>query len=162
MPAVAGPDLAAHESLLDFGARIYDPATAIFLQQDPLAEKYYNISPYAYCANNPVNFVDPDGEAWIKVVKSTAKAVYKTVKAGRKVSVKGVLKSTALDIVDNVHTLFDQDASGLEKAIAGFDLVTGFGDEVKWAAKTVGVSDAIVDGARPEKHHFSWPTCITT
>ena len=106
--------------------------------------------------------MDPDGEAWIKVVKSTAKAVYKTVKAGRKVSVKGVLKSTALDIVDNVHTLFDQDASGLEKAIAGFDLVTGFGDEVKWAAKTVGVSDAIVDGARPEKHHFSWPTCITT
>ena len=63
MPAVAGPDLAAHESLLDFGARFYDPATAIFLQQDPLAEKYYNLSPYAYCANNPVNFVDPDGEA---------------------------------------------------------------------------------------------------
>ena len=26
-----------------------------------MAEKYYNISPYAYCANNPVNFVDPDG-----------------------------------------------------------------------------------------------------
>ena len=28
-----------------------------------MAEKYYNISPYAYCDNNPVNFVDPDGEA---------------------------------------------------------------------------------------------------
>ena len=56
-----GMYLAAHESLLDFGARFYDPATAIFLQQDPLAEKYYNLSPYAYCANNPVNFVDSDG-----------------------------------------------------------------------------------------------------
>ena len=56
-----GSYLAIHESLLDFGARFYDPATAIFLQQDPLAEKYYNLSPYAYCANNPVNFVDPDG-----------------------------------------------------------------------------------------------------
>ena len=28
---------------------------------DPLAEKYYNLSPYAFCNNNPVNFVDPDG-----------------------------------------------------------------------------------------------------
>lgn len=28
---------------------------------DPLSEKYYGISPYAYCAGNPVNYVDPDG-----------------------------------------------------------------------------------------------------
>ena len=29
---------------------------------DPLADKYYSTSPYAFCNNNPVNFVDPDGE----------------------------------------------------------------------------------------------------
>jgi hypothetical protein len=28
---------------------------------DPLAEKYYSISPYTYCAGNPVKYVDPDG-----------------------------------------------------------------------------------------------------
>ena len=28
---------------------------------DPLADKYYSVSPYAFCNNNPVNFVDPDG-----------------------------------------------------------------------------------------------------
>jgi hypothetical protein len=29
---------------------------------DPLAEKYPNISPYAYCAGNPIKYVDPDGK----------------------------------------------------------------------------------------------------
>ena len=30
---------------------------------NPLAEKYYDLSPYAFCNNNPVNFVDPDGSS---------------------------------------------------------------------------------------------------
>jgi hypothetical protein len=29
---------------------------------DPLAEKYYWISPYAYCLNNPIKYVDSDGK----------------------------------------------------------------------------------------------------
>ena len=45
------------------GARFYDPLMARWTTPDPLAEKYYGISPYAYCNNNPVNFVDPDGKA---------------------------------------------------------------------------------------------------
>ncbi len=40
---------------------MYDPCTARWISQDPLAEKYYFVSPYAFCSNNPVNFVDPDG-----------------------------------------------------------------------------------------------------
>ena len=30
---------------------------------DPLSEKYYGLCPYAFCNNDPVNFVDVDGEA---------------------------------------------------------------------------------------------------
>ena len=30
---------------------------------DPLAEKYYDLSPYTYCASNPSNYVDIQGEA---------------------------------------------------------------------------------------------------
>ena len=46
---------------LDFGARMYDPETARWTTPDPLASQYPGISPYAYCANDPVNFVDPEG-----------------------------------------------------------------------------------------------------
>ena len=131
----------------DYGARQYHATTGSWLSIDPLADKYYSISPYAFCANNPINFVDTDGKNWGKAFK-VVKKTYKTVKAGKKISVKGILKSEALDIVDNVYTILDSDASGFEKGIAAFDLVTGFGDEAKWLAKTVGVSDAIIDGAR--------------
>jgi hypothetical protein len=33
-----------------------------FISIDPKAEKYYNVSPYAYVSNNPINAIDPDGK----------------------------------------------------------------------------------------------------
>ena len=49
---------------LDYGARLYDPYIASWISPDPLSRKYPNISPYVFCNNNPVNFVDPDGRDW--------------------------------------------------------------------------------------------------
>ena len=46
---------------LDYGARMYDPATARWLSPDPLSDQYYSLSPYSFCAGNPINYVDPDG-----------------------------------------------------------------------------------------------------
>ena len=46
----------------DYGARQYDPTAPRFTSADPLAEKYYGWNMYAYCVNNPVKFLDPDGE----------------------------------------------------------------------------------------------------
>ena len=48
-------------NLVNFGARMYDPLTSSWLSPDPLAHKYTSLSPYAYYAGNPVNFVDLDG-----------------------------------------------------------------------------------------------------
>ena len=48
-----------------FGARYMDhELMTMWLSVDPMADKYPNISPYAYCSWNPVRLVDPDGRDW--------------------------------------------------------------------------------------------------
>ena len=48
-------------STYDFEARQFSPNFHRFTTMDPLCEKYYGISPYAYCLNNPTRFIDPLG-----------------------------------------------------------------------------------------------------
>ena len=52
--------------LYDYGARWMDSKIgARFTTIDPMCEKYYGISPYVYCKDNPVNLLDPDGRVVI-------------------------------------------------------------------------------------------------
>ncbi len=50
------PDL----NLYDYNARFYDTYTGRFTTQDPHADSYLT-SPYAYCINNPISYIDPTG-----------------------------------------------------------------------------------------------------
>ena len=56
-----GKELDTETGLYYYGARYYNPATALWLGVDPLASKYPGVSPYVYCVGNPVKYVDPDG-----------------------------------------------------------------------------------------------------
>jgi len=59
-------ELDAETGLYYYGARYYTPEIGIWLSVDPMSDKYPSLSPYAYCGNNPVMLVDPDGrEIWI-------------------------------------------------------------------------------------------------
>ena len=71
----------------DYGARQYSSASARWLTLDPLANKYYGISPYAFCANNPVNYIDPDGRVIDIVVDIISigcgiSSLYKNIREG--------------------------------------------------------------------------------
>jgi len=58
-----------------FGARYYDSGLSIWLSVDPMSDKYLSMSPYNYCANNPVILVDPDGRKVILTGSNTDEAV---------------------------------------------------------------------------------------
>ena len=45
-----------------FGSRYYSSDLSIWLSVDPMSDKYASLSPYVYCADNPVKMVDPNGE----------------------------------------------------------------------------------------------------
>jgi RHS repeat-associated protein len=55
---------------LDYGARNYDASLGRWMNIDPLAEKYYNNTPYNYVNNNPLNFIDPDGRSGVATIKT--------------------------------------------------------------------------------------------
>jgi len=51
----------------DFTGRWQYSIIPSFTSLDPLCEKYYSVSPYVYCLNNPLKYVDPDGKQVIPV-----------------------------------------------------------------------------------------------
>lgn len=50
-------------ALYDFGARHYTTTLPRWLTMDPLAEKYYGVSPYVYCDNDPLSITDFKGDS---------------------------------------------------------------------------------------------------
>jgi RHS repeat-associated protein len=56
-----GKELDEETGLYYYGARYLNPTSGMWLSTDPLFEKYVGMSPYNYCAGNPVKLVDVDG-----------------------------------------------------------------------------------------------------
>ncbi len=57
-----------HTGLVRFGARDYDPRTARWTTRDPIGFSGGDTNLFAYVSNDPVNFIDPDGELLVNVI----------------------------------------------------------------------------------------------
>ena len=97
-----------------YGARYYDSRLGMWLSTDEERESMPFSSPYAYCFNNPLNSVDPDGNSPISIaIKfSSKKALIQTAKTVVKSTIKNRLKAYtsqkwALQLTEDALTAID-------------------------------------------------------
>ena len=73
-----------------YGARYYDSDISQWLSIDPMADKYPSLSPYIYCADNPVILVDPDGRDFDQESKDQYISPYRDEINARLERIKGL------------------------------------------------------------------------
>lgn len=109
---------------LDFGARVMDVRLGRLLSIDPMADKYPDLSPYAYVANNPIIFIDPNGEE-IKVTKNKNAETGKTVVTIAFTAVlidyssKGYTENQMKEYSERMSSALEQFYSGANRTING-------------------------------------------
>ena len=136
----------------DFLARRYNPLLASFTTWDPLAEKYPWLSPYAYCAGNPIMHTDKNGMIWDtiwdigNVIYDVGSAIYNH-SVGDHEAAKSNWADAGFDIAAALVPFVPAGASKLGK---GATTVAKNLDKASDTRKGLKNADAIVEGRKFE------------
>ena len=122
--------------LSDFGARYYDPFTCRWTTRDPMAGKYHSLSPYNYCAGNPVRFIDDGGLDIVLSGKEDSSVTIKTDLVNINANVSGL----------GINWGGQYSFEGRDVLSAGLDLVG--------VVDPTGVADAVNAGIQAQSGEF--------
>lgn len=102
-------------NMQDHEARWYDPVVGRWMVTDPLQEKYASVSSYCYAINNPIKYIDFDGNDILLIVWASYKgnighagiaiSNYKEVKT--KIKVNGCWTTQTRMVQDGTYTYRD-------------------------------------------------------
>jgi len=109
-------EIAGNNNDLDFGARIYDSRLGRWLSIDPKANIYSSFSPYSFCLNNPVVFVDENGKEPTRLMAGTIEEALSH------------FRDKGLTTVDEIIEYIDY---ATKAAVNHYDEVPGMDDDVE-------------------------------
>ncbi|MDR1652538.1 MAG: hypothetical protein LBS01_02580, partial [Prevotellaceae bacterium] len=90
-------ELDEETGLYYYGARYYEPRISQWMSADPMHEKYPGVSSYAYCVQNPVRFIDPDGRMIVLPKGTSTKNIYLVLGKLQKLTNDRLVYSTQKD-----------------------------------------------------------------
>jgi RHS repeat-associated protein len=134
-------ELDTESGLYYYRARYYDANTGRFISEDPIGFRGGDVNFFTYTGNNPVNFVDPDGESIsaITVIKiiATAYTIYQSYEKWKQFNEKAEKDSKLKKDYMPSYKTYEQHRnkcaqSGLSAGMAG----------VNWGMSVPGVSTA--------------------
>ncbi len=147
-----------------FLVRYYKPPT--FTSRDPLFEKYFWMSPYAYCANNPVKYIDPTGMSDDWYEDENGKMIYTTeytsYEAFKKSGINGTYRGKTYQKDGIYYSLFGQtiDANSKNGEITK-KIDEAFIEKARYNKETMSPPDNPFNAEFPEQYSTDF-TCKHT